>query len=93
MAMKKILDSVLSRIDWDEKKFAKRFYPSFEGDERKVFIDPLYSFGKAVISKRYISTQVISQRVNAGEPPEDVARDYRITQTEVEQAVVFEEAA
>ncbi len=93
IAMKKILDSVLARIDWDNDNFAKRFYPSFVGDERKVFIDPLYSFGRAVVSKRYISTQVIYGRVNSGEPMEDVAKDYRISTKEVEQAVVFEEAA
>lgn len=94
LAMKKVLDSVLSRVEWGEDDFARRFYPTFAGEENSVvFIDPLCSFGRALVSDRYISTGVIHGRISGGEALSAVAKDYQITTLEVEQAVVFEEAA
>jgi uncharacterized protein (DUF433 family) len=46
-----------------------------------------------VVSKAFVSTRSILDRIDAGEKVEDVARDYDLTREAVEEAVVFERAA
>jgi len=56
-------------------------------------IDPQISFGRPVVSKAFISTRSIVDRIDAGETVEAVARDYNLTREAVEEAVVYERVA
>ena len=65
---------------------ALRFRPAGKGSE--VVIDPRLSFGAP--SVRGIRTEAIAELVEAGEPPEDVARDFNIPVKLVKAATAFE---
>ena len=96
LAMKKILQDHLRRLEWDESKFPVRLYPFLTGDaspQRPIAIDPSIAFGRPIVARRCISTGAIAQRIDAGETIEELAADYDMTAEEIEQAVIYERAA
>jgi uncharacterized protein (DUF433 family) len=96
LAMRKAFEAHLERVEWGMLRFPVRLYPflvSESADAKPIVIDPQISFGRPVVSKAFISTHSIVERIDAGERVEDVARDYDITREVVEQAVVYERAA
>ena len=57
-----------------------------------TILEETSSFGLVVISAG-VSTAAIAERIDAKETVEDLAADYGVTTTEIEQAVLFERAA
>jgi len=96
-AMKQILEAHLERIEYDSDKLPLRFYPFLLADSiegRKIIvIDPLISFGKPVIVRKFISTSVIVNRIDAGEDIKDVADDYDLDTQDINDAIIYERAA
>lgn len=95
IAMRRLLESYLSRIDWDDR-LPIRLYPFVSGERhnaRPIAIDPDVSFGRPVLVGTSVSTAVIRQRIDAGEPVPSIAADYDITVGEVEEAIVYELAS
>jgi uncharacterized protein (DUF433 family) len=97
LAMRKLLEEHLKRVDWDETKFPVRLYPFVSGsaliEDRPIAIDPRIAFGRPVVVRKSISTAAIAERIDAGESAEDLANDYDLPPAEIEQAVVYERAA
>jgi uncharacterized protein (DUF433 family) len=96
IAMRRMLEAFLSRVDRDDRDIPIRLYPFLRGAEnvrRSIVIDPQVSFGRPILAESGISTSALVQRVNAGEPIDAVARDYDITPDDVETAILFEKAA
>ena len=62
-------------------------------ESRTVVIDARIAFGRPVIERRGIGTAIIVERINAGESVEDVALDYDLQPYEVEDAILYEQAA
>jgi uncharacterized protein (DUF433 family) len=97
LAMRKVLEFYLSRLDWDERKFPIRLYPfvsGFDGSaERRIVIDPRISFGRPVLVRKGVSTAAIAGRIDAGESVDDIAADYDLDPKEIEQAALYERAA
>ncbi len=96
LAMQKVFEAHLKRVEWGELRSAVRLYPfvvSESADAKPIVIDPQISFGRPVVSKAFVSTRSILDRIDAGEEVEDIARDYDLTKEAVEEAVVFERAA
>jgi uncharacterized protein (DUF433 family) len=62
-------------------------------DKRPIVIDPCIAFGRPVMLHKGISTSAIADRIDAGESIGDVAADYELGTTEIEQAVIYERAA
>jgi uncharacterized protein (DUF433 family) len=96
IAMRRVLEAFLSRVDWDDRDIPIRLYPFLRGAEnvrRSIVIDPQVSFGRPILAESGISTSALVQRINAGERIDAVARDYDITPTDVETAILFEKAA
>ena len=96
LAMRMVFDAHLKRVEWGKLRFRVRLYPflvSESVDAKPIVIDPLISFGRPVVSKAFISTRSIVDRIDAGENVEDVARDYDLTREVVEEAIVYERAA
>lgn len=92
LAVRKVFEAHLTRIEWGRHR-AVRLYPflvSESADAKPVVIDPLISFGRPVVSKAFVSTRSIVDRIDAGETVEDIARDYDLTREEVEEAVVYD---
>jgi uncharacterized protein (DUF433 family) len=92
-----VLDAHLRRVNWDRARFPIRLYPFVLGDatdaNMPIAIDPAIAFGRPIVVRQGISTAAIAERIDAGEDPVDLAEDYGLSTTEIEQAVVYERAA
>lgn len=92
LAMKEILQQLLTRVEWDENNLATRLYPEFEhiNDDKLLIIDPHICFGKPTIKGTGVPTKAIAQLYNAGDSMEDIAEDYDCQVIEIKQAILFE---
>ncbi|MFM9888205.1 MAG: DUF433 domain-containing protein [Burkholderiales bacterium] len=96
LAMRKLLEEHLNRVEWDEWQFPVRLYPFVSaeaGTLRPIAIDPNIAFGRPVVLKVGVSTGVLAERIDANEPLQEVADDYGLSVEEVEQAILYERAA
>jgi uncharacterized protein (DUF433 family) len=97
LAMRRLFDEHLKRVEWDEWKFPVRLYPFLAAEltteARPIAIDPGISFGRPVIARLGISTAVLADRLDAGETLEDLTADYGLSHVEIEQAVLYERTA
>lgn len=95
LAMRKLFEEHLERVDWDEWQFPVRLYPFVSGESarRPIAIDPKLAFGRPVVLRAGVSTGVIAERIDSGETVAELASDYGLTIEDIEQAVVYERAA
>jgi uncharacterized protein (DUF433 family) len=97
LAMRRLFDEHLKRVEWDEWKFPVRLYPFLSAglptEERPIAIDPQIAVGRPVVVRRGVSTGAIAERIDAGETIENLAADYGLSMPEIEQAVLYERAA
>jgi uncharacterized protein (DUF433 family) len=97
LALRKVLEEHLKRVDWDEWKFPVRLYPYTGADrapqDRPIAIDPKISFGRPVLLRAGVSTAAIADRIDAGETVEALAEDYDLSRDEIEEAVLYSRAA
>lgn len=97
LAMRRLFHDHLERVEWDEWQFPIRLYPFISADipslERPIVIDPVVAFGRPVVVRMGIGTGTIAERIDAGEEVTDVADDYGLSETEIEQAILYERAA
>ncbi len=97
LAMRKVFEAHLKRVEWGTLRSAVRLYPFVvsEGaaNAKPIIIDPQISFGRPVVGKAFVSTRSIVDRIDAGEDVAAVARDYGLTPAAIEEAVVYERAA
>lgn len=97
MALRIALEAHLKRVEWDEDLFPLRLFPMVRGEvisgRRLIVIDPEIAFGRPIVYGRGISTAAITSRIDAGESVQDIAADYDLEPHEIEEAVVFEQAA
>jgi uncharacterized protein (DUF433 family) len=97
LAMRRVFDEHLKRVEWDSSNFPVRLYPflwaAASSEERPIVIDPRIAFGRPVVLRKVISTFAIAERIDAGETVEDIAADYDLGPSEIEQAVLYERAA
>ena len=96
MAMKHVLQEHLKRVEWDEWQFPVRLYPFLASEvmtaEKPIAIDPKIAFGRPILIRRGVTTEVIAERIDVGESVEELAADYDLEPAEIEQAVVYERA-
>lgn len=97
LAMRKMFDAHLKRIEWANVSFPIRLYPfvasSAETPEKPIAIDPAIAFGRPIVVDAGVTTQAIADRVDAGESVEEIAADYGLERADIEQAVMYERAA
>jgi uncharacterized protein (DUF433 family) len=97
LAMRRVFEQHLERVVWDVPQFPVRLYPFLtsegSGPERPIAIDPQIAFGRPVVVRRGVSTHAIADRIDAGESVADLAADYDLSPTEIEEAVLYERAA
>jgi uncharacterized protein (DUF433 family) len=97
IAIREVLIQHLKRVERDDAAIPIRLYP-FVGAglpeaNRSVVIDPRRSFGRPVLVGAGIRTQVIADRINAGETVSELADDYELTDEQIRDALVFHQAA
>lgn len=91
IALREAFQSHLKRVEHDERGIAARLFPftrpSHADQPRMIVIDPRISFGRPVIAGSGVPTSAIVERYHAGESLEHLARDYRRSLEEIEEAV------
>lgn len=95
LAMRRLLEAYLARIEFDNR-LPIRLYPfvAVENTPRRtIAIDPGIAFGRPVVLRSGVSTAAIVARIDAGETSSEVAADYNLHESEIEEAVVYESAA
>ena len=97
LAMHRLFAEHLKRVEWDSSRFPVRLYPFLSAaapsEARPIVIDPRIAFGRPVVQRKGISTSAIAERIDAGETVDDIATDYELGPSEIEQAIVYERAA
>jgi uncharacterized protein (DUF433 family) len=97
IAIRAALQEHLRRVERDDAHIPIRLYPfgpaEVSAGRRNIVIDPRLSFGRPTIARVGVRTEVVASRVNAGESIDDLALDYGITPQEVEDAILFHQAA
>jgi uncharacterized protein (DUF433 family) len=97
IALHRVLDQYLSRIERDTGSAPLRLYPFYAGDlqsgRTSIVIDPRIAFGRPTLSACGVSTAVITQRIDAGESPDDLAADYAVEPDSIADAILYEQAA
>jgi uncharacterized protein (DUF433 family) len=97
LAMRRMFENYLKRVEWDEREFPIRLFPfiAAEGEpaDRPIAIDPTIAFGRPVLLRVGVSTAAIVDRIDAGETVAELAVDYGLSSDEIEQAIVYERAA
>lgn len=85
LAMRKLLGRYLQRLKRDETTGALlELYPI---KTRHLAINPLISSGRPIVKGTGINAMVLRDRLESGEPENDVANDYGLTIGEVKKAV------
>lgn len=97
LAIKAVLKSLLTRVEWNEEGIAARLFPtthatpeSSQAEPRSVAIDPRVSFGRPVVVGTGIPTIAIAERYEAGESPESIADDLDCELSQIHDAIRFE---
>jgi uncharacterized protein (DUF433 family) len=97
LAMRKVFEQHLERVEWDAPQAPVRLYPFLSSEtlsnERPIAIDPRIAFGRPVVVRTGVSTRVIAERIDAGETVAALAADYELAPAEIEEAVLYERAA
>lgn len=91
LAMRRILEDYLRRIERDEVGVVARLYPFTRkrtpDEPRVVVIDPRISFGRPVLVGSGIPTAIIAERYKAGESIDQLADDYGRERLDIEEAI------
>ena len=95
-AMRTLLHNYLLRVKIDDRLKKASFYPLPRvpslGNAEPILVSPYVAFGAAVIQRRGISTSAIAGRLNVGEKRATIIADYRISEEEFEEAILYEAA-
>jgi uncharacterized protein (DUF433 family) len=100
-AMKEIIGVYLMRIERDAKGLPIKLYPFTRDsqadappahDPRVVVMNPAVSYGLPVIAGTGIPVSSIYERYRAGDSVADLARDFRLEISEIEEAIRCEAA-
>jgi uncharacterized protein (DUF433 family) len=100
-AMKEIISVYLQRIERDTRGLPVKLYPftrdtesdaAPKSDPCLVVMTPTVSFGRPVIAGTGIPVSAIYERYKAGDSVADLARDFRLETSAVEQAIRCEAA-
>ena len=95
LAIRRLIESSLRRIDRDSFALPVRLYPfvNARSERKTILIDPTISFGQPVVNESGISTANIIRRIDAGESIEEVANDYSLDVQAVEDVILYEKAS
>lgn len=98
LALEKVVESYMERIDRFPGGLPAALHPDFTSETKvdrrfPVSVSPQIAFGDPTLTGTGIKTAVVSARVDSGETPEEVARDYGVPLALVMNALLFENAA
>jgi uncharacterized protein (DUF433 family) len=97
--LQEVVSMYIKRIEREEHKIA-RFYrfageprierPGIEEQPRLVWADTFVSFGRPVVARTNVRTEIIAERFFAGDWVDALAKEFRLGKTLLEAAVRYE---
>jgi uncharacterized protein (DUF433 family) len=87
LAWQEVLGPFLRDLDYSGG-WAERWWPL--GRDNLVVVDPDYGFGQPVIAGSGVRTEIILERVRAGDLPDEIAKDFGLRTIEVHRAIQYE---
>ena len=97
LALKDVLDAHLRRVEWRKDGLPGRLYPFVRGETgdapKLIAIDPTIAFGRPMVARAGVSTQIIAERIDVGEGIDALAEDYGVTAEEIREAILYQRAA
>ena len=93
LAVEKLIEAHLQRIERDDLKQPRRLFPFTRdayGGPCFVAIDPRVQFGRPCIAGSGVPTDIVAQRFKAGDSMLKLSEDYRRKIDEVEEAIRYE---
>lgn len=95
IAIRNVIQEHLERIERDPQGLANRLFPftrDWNRHRKIIVIDPFVSFGRPTLAGSGVSTAIVAERWNAGDPISTLAKDYDLTPSQVEEAIWYETA-
>jgi uncharacterized protein (DUF433 family) len=86
-----VIEEYLQLLGWDTSGTPDTIFPKTGG--RVVSITSGIISGRPAIEGTRIPTSIVAQRFRAGESPEELAVDYKISREAIEAAIKYEKAA
>jgi uncharacterized protein (DUF433 family) len=96
IAIRSMLLEHLKRVERDDAAIPIRLYPFLASEltgARSIVMDPRRSFGRPTLAGAGIRTEVVANRINAGESVVDLAADYDLSEEQIRDALVFQQTA
>ncbi len=96
-ALRGEFEQALARIERDQQGLPIRLFPFTRLPGRSseqpivVAIDPHIAFGRPVIARARVATDVIADRFGAGDSPAEMAKDYGVGEEEILEALRYEQ--
>ena len=94
-AIRETVEKYLQRIERDPCGVPIKLYPFSRHagieDERKIVIDPNIAFGRPVLVGTGVPTANVFERFLAGEPIEELAQDFSVDKSLIEEAIRCEQ--
>lgn len=96
-ALRGDFEQALARIERDSQGTPIRLFPfsrntsSSAPQPKSIVIDPRLAFGRPVLTHVAIPTEIIVDRFRAGDSLAEMAKDYGVDETEIEEALRFEQ--
>lgn len=87
IAWDEILGPFLETLDYEGSQ-ASRWWPL--GRAKAVVVDPAYGYGLPVIHDSGVRTEIIRERIEAGDSIDQVAYDFNVEPRDIEEAIRFE---
>jgi uncharacterized protein (DUF433 family) len=90
IVIRRFVEAYLERLEWENLEVARLFPFTRARDihsPKSVVIDPRYSFGRPVLTRSHVATEVIFDRYQAGESMDELAEDYGCEKLDIEEAV------
>jgi uncharacterized protein (DUF433 family) len=85
------IENFFLNLDFDSEILAQRYWPL--GREKSVLVDPRRKFGQPILADSNISPEVLTNMHKAGDSVSFLASIYEISEKEVQDAILFCQAA
>ncbi len=96
-ALRGDFEAALARIERGRDGVPVRLFPftrtapGLSEQPQAVVIDPRLAFGRPALTRGGVTTAVVEDRFRAGDEPAEMARDYGVDETDIWEAIRFEQ--
>jgi len=88
LAWPSVVREFFESVEYDEANRPLRWWP--QGRSHAIIVDPRFAFGYPVVSGKFVRTDVLAERFQAGEAIDSIALDFGLETASVEEAVRYE---